>query len=73
MQPVNPQEKGVTYSFRAEMEASKASVDDDGITLKRFYPMQDFIELRPCNSSMGPIRTRDCRIHGKLVLLVRSY
>ncbi len=31
MQPVNPQEKGVTYSFRAEMEASKASVDDDGI------------------------------------------
>lgn len=50
-----------------------ASVDDDGITLKRFYPMQDYIELRPCNSSMGPIRTRDCRIHGKLVLLVRSY
>lgn len=31
MQPGNPQEKGVTYSFHAVMEASKASVDDDGI------------------------------------------
>lgn len=54
-------------------EIVAASVDEDGITLKKFYPMKDFIELRPCNHTMGPIRTRDCKIHGKLVLLVRSY
>ncbi|MFA6844484.1 MAG: transcriptional repressor LexA [Sphaerochaetaceae bacterium] len=57
-------------------EIVAASVEDDdngGITLKEFYPAADHVELRPANQSMGPIITRACHIHGKLVLLVRSY
>ncbi len=54
-------------------EIVAASVDEDGITLKRFYPNSEYIELRPCNRSMGPIRTQSCHIHGKLALLVRTY
>lgn len=53
-----------------------ASVEDDdsyGITLKKFYPRNDCIELRPCNSSMGPIVTHACHIHGKLQMLLRTY
>ena len=47
--------------------------DPNGITLKKFYKLPDKIELRPCNHTMAPIITSACHIHGKLVLLVRSY
>ena len=44
---------------------------DDGATVKRFYREADHIRLQPENSSMEPIRTRDCAIVGKVVALFR--
>lgn len=44
---------------------------DDGATVKRFYREADHIRLQPENSSMEPIRTRDCSIVGKVVALFR--
>lgn len=52
------------------------SVEDDdvgGITLKEYYPTNDYVELRPANETMGPIITKACHIHGKLQLLIRQY
>ena len=53
--------------------AASVGEDEQGITLKLYYPKQTLVELRPANSSMGPIITRSCRIHGKLHLLIRNY
>lgn len=47
--------------------------EDQGITLKGYYPSNGNIELRPANSSMGAIITRSCRVFGKLALLMRDY
>jgi repressor LexA len=65
--------KSCKTAERGEIVA--ASVEDDdmgGITLKKFYPTSDHVELRPANSAMGPIITRACHIHGILQLIIRS-
>ncbi len=56
-----------------DIVAASVGEDDQGITLKLYYPKQTLVELRPANSSMGPIITRSCRIHGTLHLLIRNY
>jgi repressor LexA len=41
-------------------------------TVKTFYREDDHIRLQPENSSMEPIRTRDVKILGRMVGLLRS-
>lgn len=41
-------------------------------TVKRFFQEEDHIRLQPENESMEPIRSRDVRILGKVVGLMRS-
>lgn len=56
-----------------DIVAASVGEEEQGITLKLYYPKQTVVELRPANSSMGPIITRSCKIHGKLHLLIRNY
>lgn len=53
--------------------AASVGEEEPGITLKGYYPSNGNIELRPANSALGSIITRECRIHGKLHLLIRNY
>ncbi len=48
-----------------------ALVDEDEATLKRFYKEADHIRLEPANAAYRPICTKDCRIEGVVVGLVR--
>lgn len=41
-------------------------------TVKRFYQEADHVRLQPENETMEPIRTRDVRVLGKVVGLMRS-
>ena len=41
-------------------------------TVKRFYQEPDHVRLQPENDTMDPIRTRDVRVLGKVVGLMRS-
>ena len=41
-------------------------------TVKRFYQEPDHVRLQPENENMDPIRTRDVRVLGKVVGLMRS-
>jgi repressor LexA len=41
-------------------------------TVKRFFQESDHIRLQPENASMEPIRTRDVRVLGKVVGLMRN-
>ncbi|HWC86733.1 MAG TPA: transcriptional repressor LexA [Solirubrobacteraceae bacterium] len=41
-------------------------------TVKRFFQESDHVRLQPENATMEPIRTRDVRILGKVVGLMRS-
>ncbi|WP_320128157.1 transcriptional repressor LexA [uncultured Sphaerochaeta sp.] len=56
-----------------DIVAASVGEDEQGITLKGYYPSNGNIELRPANSSMGPIITRSCRVFGKLSLIIRNY
>jgi len=44
----------------------------DEATVKRFFREPDHIRLQPENTSMEPIRSRDVRVLGKVVGLMRS-
>ena len=41
-------------------------------TVKRFFQESDHVRLQPENSSMEPIRSRDVRVLGKVVGLMRN-
>jgi repressor LexA len=41
-------------------------------TVKRYFEEQDHIRLQPENESMEPIRSREVRVIGKVVGLMRS-
>jgi repressor LexA len=41
-------------------------------TVKRFFQEEDHVRLQPENASMEPIRTRDVRVLGKVVGLMRN-
>ena len=44
---------------------------DDEATVKRFFRERDHVRLQPKNSAMEPIRTREARILGRVVGVVR--
>ena len=48
-----------------------AQVDDNGVTLKRFYKEKDKIRLQPANAAYPPQFYDDVRIQGKLIGVIR--
>jgi repressor LexA len=48
-----------------------ALLEEDEVTVKRFYREADGIRLQPENPRLGPIHVPDVRICGKVVALVR--
>ncbi len=48
-------------------------IPEEGATVKRFYQEKGGYRLQPENSRMEPIFTRDCRVLGRVVALVRNY
>lgn len=50
-----------------------ALLNDSFATLKRFFQEPDHVRLEPANSAMNPIQTRNVKIQGKVVGVVRKY
>ncbi|MDR0597437.1 MAG: transcriptional repressor LexA [Treponema sp.] len=50
-----------------------ALVDDEAVTLKRFFREATRIRLEPENPEHKPIYTQDVRILGRLATIIRSY
>ncbi|HSK94489.1 MAG TPA: transcriptional repressor LexA [Candidatus Angelobacter sp.] len=48
-----------------------ALLEDNGVTLKRFFREQDRIRLQPANAEMEPIYATDVQIQGKVVGVIR--
>ena len=61
---------------REQIDASNGelvvAMIEDEATVKRYYKMDEYIELRPENSSMQPIVVRDVVIIGKVAGLLRN-
>ena len=49
-----------------------ALLEDNGVTLKRFYREKDRIRLQPANAEMEPIYASDVQIQGKVVGVIRK-
>jgi repressor LexA len=49
-----------------------ALLEDNGVTLKRFYREADRIRLQPANAEMEPIYATDVQIQGKVVGVIRK-
>ncbi len=49
-----------------------ALLEDNGVTLKRFYREEDRIRLQPANAEMEPIYATDIQIQGKVVGVIRK-
>ena len=50
-----------------------ALIDNDNVTLKRFYKEKDRIRLQPANSSMAPIFLTHVAIQGKVRGVIRKF
>ena len=50
-----------------------ALVDNDSVTLKRFYKEKDRIRLQPANSSMSPLFYTKVTIQGKVKGVIRKF
>jgi repressor LexA len=48
-----------------------ALLEDNGVTLKRFFREKDRIRLQPANAEMDPIYATDVQIQGKVVGVIR--
>jgi len=48
-----------------------ALLEDNGVTLKRFFREKDRIRLQPANAEMDPIYASDVQIQGKVVGVIR--
>ncbi|HET8587148.1 MAG TPA: transcriptional repressor LexA [Candidatus Limnocylindria bacterium] len=48
-----------------------ALLEDNGVTLKRFYREKDRVRLQPANASMEPIYANELQIQGKVVGVIR--
>jgi repressor LexA len=48
-----------------------ALLEDNGVTLKRFFREQDRIRLQPANAEMEPIYASEVQIQGKVVGVIR--
>jgi len=49
-----------------------AAVEDDSVTLKRFYKEKTRVRLQPANDDYDPIYSNNCRIEAVVVGLVRK-
>ena len=49
-----------------------ALLEDNGVTLKRFYREKDRIRLQPANTEMEPIYATEVQIQGKVVGVIRK-
>ncbi|MEO6059812.1 MAG: transcriptional repressor LexA [Candidatus Limnocylindria bacterium] len=49
-----------------------ALLEDNGVTLKRFYREKDRIRLQPANSEMEPIYASEVQVQGKVVGVIRK-
>jgi repressor LexA len=49
-----------------------ALLEDNGVTLKRFFREQDRIRLQPANAEMEPIFASEVQIQGKVVGVIRK-
>lgn len=49
-----------------------ALLDDENVTLKRYYKEKDTIRLQPANPKYPPIRTNQVEIQGKVLGVIRS-
>ena len=49
-----------------------ALLEDNGVTLKRFYRERDRIRLQPANPQMEPIYASELQIQGKVVGVIRK-
>jgi repressor LexA len=50
-----------------------AIIDENEVTMKRFYQEPDQIRLQPANEAFEPIFTRNCRIEAIVVGLLHSF
>ncbi len=50
-----------------------ALVENDSVTLKRFYKEKDHVRLQPANSSMNPLFFKKIAIQGKVRGLIRKF
>ena len=49
-----------------------ALLEDNGVTLKRFFREKDRIRLQPANAEMEPIYATDVQVQGKVVGVIRK-
>lgn len=49
-----------------------ALLEDNGVTLKRFFREKDRIRLQPANAGMEPIYATDVQVQGKVVGVIRK-
>jgi repressor LexA len=49
-----------------------ALLEDNGVTLKRFYREDGRIRLQPANADLDPIYATDLQIQGKVVGVIRK-
>jgi repressor LexA len=49
-----------------------ALIDDENVTLKRFYKEKDCVRLQPANNDYRPIYSDSCRIQALVIGLVRK-
>lgn len=50
-----------------------ALLDNDNVTLKRYYKEKDHIRLQPANSKYGPIRVKKVIVQGKVKGVIRKF
>lgn len=50
-----------------------ALLDQENVTLKRFYKEQDYIRLQPANSAYKPIRTKKVIVQGRVKGVIRKF
>jgi len=63
---VNPQATAV------DGDIVVALLEDNGVTLKRFYREKNRIRLQPANSDMEPIYATEVQVQGKVVGVIRK-
>ena len=50
-----------------------AQVEDNGVTLKRFFKERDKVRLQPANPEFQPIIVKDCKVQGIVRSVLRKY
>jgi repressor LexA len=59
--------------YAEDGEIVVAVVDDEAVTLKRFFREPNRVRLQPENPHYKPIYTQDVRVLGRLAHIIRSY